>query len=91
MTKRLLDENHVLRRLYKEIDRAGGQSAWARRSGIDRVHLNKVLKGERPLSPNIIRALKLKKVYVAHDRERGATKRARTGEVGNQERLYPIK
>jgi DNA-binding phage protein len=86
MTK-LLDESDVLRLLREDVDRAGGQSAWARRSGIDRVHLNKVLNGERPLSPNIVRALKLKKVYVAHDRELGTTKRARTVEAaGNQRR-----
>jgi len=36
--------------------------------GVDRVHLNKVLRGERPLSPSILQALKLKKVYRLHDR-----------------------
>jgi hypothetical protein len=84
MTK-LLDESDVLRLLREDVESAGGQSAWARRWGIDRVHLNKVLNGERPLSPNIFRALKLKKVYV-DDRKLGATKRARTVEAGNQKR-----
>ena len=69
VTKHLLDENDVLRLLREDVDRAGGQSAWARRSGIDRVHLNRVLKGQRPLSPNITQALKLKKVFVAQERK----------------------
>jgi DNA-binding phage protein len=63
MTKRLLDEKDALRLLYKEIDRAGGQSAWARRSGINRVNLNKMLNGKRPLSSSIVKALNLKRVF----------------------------
>jgi hypothetical protein len=62
VTKHLLDENDVLRLLHEDVNRVGGQSAWARRSGIDRTHLNRVLKGQRPLSLNIAQALKLKKV-----------------------------
>jgi hypothetical protein len=67
--KHLLDENDVLRLLREDVDGAGGQSAWARRSGIDRAHLNRVLKGQRPLSLNITQALKLKKVFVAQERK----------------------
>jgi hypothetical protein len=62
VTKQLLDENGVLRLLHEVVDRAGGQSAWARRSGIDRTQLNQVLRGRRRLSPTIVQALKLKKV-----------------------------
>jgi DNA-binding transcriptional regulator YdaS (Cro superfamily) len=54
MTK-LLDESDVLRLLREDVDRAGGQSAWARRSGIDRVYLNRVLNGKRPLPPRIVK------------------------------------
>jgi DNA-binding phage protein len=61
--KHLLDENDVLRLLHEVVDRAGGQSAWARQTGVDRVYLNKVLRGKRPISPKILQALKLKKVY----------------------------
>jgi hypothetical protein len=59
---KLLDDKDVLRLLREDVDRAGGQSAWARRSGIDRTHLSRVLKGKRPLSPTIVQALKLKRV-----------------------------
>ena len=65
LTKHLLDENDVLRLLHEVVDRAGGQSAWARQTGVNRVHLNKVLRGKRPLTRTILQALKLKKVYTA--------------------------
>jgi hypothetical protein len=68
VTKHLLDENDVLRLLHEVVDRAGSQSAWARRSGVDRTQLNGVLRGKRRLSPTIIQALKLKKV-VAYERK----------------------
>ena len=64
MTK-LLDEKVVLRLLREDVDKAGGQSAWARQTGVDRVHLNKVLRGKRPLTRTILQALKLKKMYTA--------------------------
>jgi hypothetical protein len=70
VTKHLLDENDVLRLLNEVVDRAGGQSAWARRSGVDRPLLNQVLRGKRPLPPTIIQALKLKKVVAYERRER---------------------
>jgi DNA-binding phage protein len=81
VTKHLLDENDVLRLLHEVVDRAGGQSAWARRSGIDRTQLNQVLRGRRRLSPTIVQALKLKKV-VAYERKQGATDRTRIVEGG---------
>jgi plasmid maintenance system antidote protein VapI len=62
---KLLDEKDVLRLLREDVDKAGGQSAWARQMGVDRVYLNKVLRGKRPLSAKIIQALRLKKVYTA--------------------------
>ena len=65
MTKHLLDETDVLRLLHEG---AGSQSAWARRSGVNRSQLNHVLSGKRRLSPRIIQALKLKKV-VAYERK----------------------
>jgi hypothetical protein len=70
VTKHLLDENDVLRLLHEVVDRAGGQSAWARRSGVDRAFLNQVLRGKRPLPPTIIQALKLKKIVAYERRER---------------------
>jgi DNA-binding phage protein len=62
MTNRLLNAQDVLRRLRREVKQAGGQSEWARRMGVDRTLLNKVLQGRRHPGPQIIRALELKKV-----------------------------
>jgi hypothetical protein len=56
VTKHLLDENDVLLLLNEVVDRAGGQAAWARQSGIDRTLLNQVLRGKRRLTPTIIQA-----------------------------------
>jgi hypothetical protein len=53
-------------RLHEVVDRAGGQSAWARQTGVDRVHLNKVLRGKRPFTRSVLQALKLREVYTAH-------------------------
>jgi DNA-binding phage protein len=52
----------VLKLLRREIDRAGGQSEWARQTGVYRTHLNKVLNGWRPPGPSICRALGLKSI-----------------------------
>jgi hypothetical protein len=75
VTKHLLDEEDVLRLLREDIDRAGSQSAWARRTGCDRANLNLVLKGKRHLPPTIIKALKLKKVVAYEPHRRRLLKR----------------
>ena len=62
MTKRHLDLQDVLRLIEREVQQAGGQAQWARRTGINRSILNKVLQGRRPPSPRIIKVLKLQKV-----------------------------
>jgi DNA-binding transcriptional regulator YdaS (Cro superfamily) len=69
VTKHLLDENDVLRLLREDVDKAGGQSAWAKRTGTDRPYLNQVLKGKRPIGPTILQALKVKKVVAYERRE----------------------
>lgn len=64
---RRLDKNGVVRLLATEIKRAGGQSSWARRERIDRTILNKVLRGRKPPTEEIIRALKLCNMYEPDD------------------------
>jgi hypothetical protein len=66
---RTLDNKGVVRLLAAEVKRAGGQSFWARREGIDRTILNRVLRGRKPPTEGIIRALKLCNVYEAEDKE----------------------
>jgi DNA-binding transcriptional regulator YdaS (Cro superfamily) len=62
MTNRLLDLQNVLRPIERQVQQAGGQSAWARRTGVNRTNLNKLPQGRRPPSPQFIKALGLKKV-----------------------------
>ena len=64
---RRLDKNGVVRLLATEVKRAGGQSSWARRERIDRTILNKVLRGRKPPTEEIIRALKLCNMYEPDD------------------------
>jgi plasmid maintenance system antidote protein VapI len=60
---RLLDDKEVVRLLRLKVERAGGQKAWAKKARINRTMVNKVINGQRPLTPGIIRALRLRKVY----------------------------
>ena len=64
MKEGLLNGKDVVRLLRRDVERAGGQSEWARRTGIDRTTLNKVLQGSRPASSQILKALKLKEIVV---------------------------
>jgi AraC-like DNA-binding protein len=58
-----LSDVDVLRILRADIQEAGNQSKWARRHGISRPHLNRVLKRKRGFSPRILKALKLKPIW----------------------------
>jgi DNA-binding phage protein len=62
---RLFDEKEVLQLLRSEVERAGGQSAWARKSRFDRPMLNKILSGRLSPTKKIIDLLNLCLVYVS--------------------------
>ena len=73
---RKLDNKDVIRVLRLEVDRAGGQSSWARTHRIDRTLLNRVLaacerirgaSGQKPPTKDIVRAIKLCNVYSLED------------------------
>ncbi len=68
---RMLDDQDVVRLLRSEVERAGGQSSWARRERIDRTVLNRVLRGRKSPTGEIIRALKLCNVYARDERPAG--------------------
>jgi DNA-binding phage protein len=68
---RVLDDNDVVESLRSSVKKAGGQSAFARQTGIDRTHLNHTLTGKRLPSWSIIDALNLGVVYVALDQYDG--------------------
>ncbi len=56
----VFDEDDVVRMLRAAVEREGGQSAFAKHHGLDRVLINMILNGKRPVS-----TLGLRKVYVA--------------------------
>ena len=72
----MFDDKDVVRLLRSEVERAGGQSAWARRERIDRTVLNRVLRGHKVPTGEIIRALKLCNVYMPATTATPAARRA---------------
>jgi DNA-binding phage protein len=71
---RFLDLKDVIRLLRSEVERAGGQTAWSKKTGINRVTINRVLNGRYQPTKKIIEALKLRTVFV-----KSATARIKTG------------
>jgi DNA-binding phage protein len=72
---RVLDDKDLVERLHSSVNRAGGQSAFARQTGANRVHLNLVLAGKRLPTSSIIDALNLGVVYVPLDKSNGLAAR----------------
>jgi hypothetical protein len=61
----VFEEDDVVHLLSAAVEREGGQSAFAKHHGLDRVLLNMILNGKRPVSGSVANALGLRKVYVA--------------------------
>jgi plasmid maintenance system antidote protein VapI len=62
----VLDEEEVIELLRAAVDREGSQVAFAKRHGVDRVQVNRLLKGKKTNVTNAIaRALKLRKVFIS--------------------------
>jgi DNA-binding transcriptional regulator YdaS (Cro superfamily) len=70
-----LEHEDVMRLLRSEIERAGSQLAWAKREGVSRPEVNKMLGWSRPISKTVIKALKLRIVYVRDHPEGGVVAR----------------
>jgi DNA-binding phage protein len=62
---KVLETEDVVRLLRSEVGRAGGQAAWANQNGVSRTVLNKVLNERGSPTKSIIRALKLRIVFVS--------------------------
>ncbi len=60
----IFEEADAVRLLKAAVDKAGGQSAFARRHRIDRVSLNRILNGKRPLYGAFAKAIRLRRVFV---------------------------
>jgi hypothetical protein len=67
---RFLEIEDVIALLGAEIVRAGSQSAWCRKNGIDRATLNKTLNGHRPPTKEMIEALNLRAVFISGDKSK---------------------
>ena len=62
---RILERKDILELLQSEVEKAGGQSAWAKRHRVERTNLNKALRGVISPPESIIRALGLRIVVVS--------------------------
>src|ERR1019366_10266240 len=51
-----LELKDVIHLLRSEVERAGGQSVWAKKNGMNRSVINKVLNGRAPPTKSITRA-----------------------------------
>jgi DNA-binding phage protein len=58
----LLRIEDVIRLLRDEVERAGSQSEWARRTGVERTSLSRALSGRTRPTKDILKTLKLEKV-----------------------------
>jgi hypothetical protein len=58
------DDHEVVQLLRAAIAREESQTAYARRHGLERTGLNLILRGKRPVSDAVMKALGLRKVYV---------------------------
>ena len=65
---RMFDDDDVVKLLQSRVEAAGGQSAFARQTGVDRAHLNRVLKGMRAPTVSLLDALNLRIVYAPSSR-----------------------
>jgi DNA-binding phage protein len=58
------NDHEVVQLLRAAIAREKNQTAYARRHGLERTGLNMILRGKRPVSDAVMKALGLRKVYV---------------------------
>jgi transcriptional regulator with XRE-family HTH domain len=61
---RMFEHKDVVLLLREEVKRAGSQDAFAKRTGVNRTAINKVLNGARLPSPSMIEVLGLAPIYV---------------------------
>jgi hypothetical protein len=66
----LLSSQDVIELLRAEIEKAGTESAWARRTGANRTSVNLALKGRLGLQKNLLDALGLDMVVAYAPRRR---------------------
>ncbi len=60
---RVFNDHEVRQLLRAAVERAGTQVAFAKRHGLDRTHLNQVLKGKSRVSGSVLKCLGLRNAY----------------------------
>jgi hypothetical protein len=70
----LLRIEDIIVMLRAEVERAGSQAAWARKTGVNGPDLSCTLTGKRPPTKDILRALNLKKVFAYEPEPRARDK-----------------
>ena len=61
---KVLEPQDVIALLRRQVERAGGQAAWASKTGVSRIIVNKILNGHGLPTKKIIKALRLRAVFV---------------------------
>jgi DNA-binding phage protein len=59
----IFSDDEVIQLLKSAVEREGNQGAFARRHGIGRTHLNRILNRKKPVVDSVLKALGLRKVY----------------------------
>ena len=59
----LLDLKEVVRLVRDEVEQAGSQAEWARKTGVNKPDLSSTVTGKRPPTRDILRALNLTKAF----------------------------
>jgi len=61
---KLLKESEVRRKMKRERYRYASDAEYAAEVGLSRAYVNKMLRGERPLAPRLLRWLGIRRVVV---------------------------
>jgi hypothetical protein len=71
----------IVQLLRERVERAGTQAEWARRNDVNPADLSSTITGKRPPTKDVLRALKLKKVFAyeheVYDPKKSRGKRAK--------------
>jgi DNA-binding phage protein len=62
---RMLEVKDIVPLLRAEVQRAGGVTAWCKKTGVHRTIASKVLNNLSPPTKSVIKALKLRMVFIA--------------------------
>ena len=59
----IFDEKDVIRLLRVEVEKDGSQAAFARRRNVERMYINAILRGKRPVTKTVANAIGLRRTY----------------------------